>query len=252
MPPSAPVVVVAGSEGTGRLSVAAVMPPVNPPFAGAARGSGSYDDPVPARHVEDHPTAVVPIRSFRDAKSRLAGSLDAAGRAALVRDGAQRVLDALIDGPVLVVSDDDEVLDWSQDRGVPTLAPGTPGLDRAATAARDHLRASGVRRIMVVHADIWVPDRVRSVADLAEIVLVPDLALDGTNVIVIPTEGPFAFAYGPGSFNRHLGAATHLAEVTRASVCVRRDRSLGHDIDTLDDLRHPMTGRIADDRRRFP
>lgn len=246
------MVVVAGSEGTGRLSAATVISPVNPPFAGAAREPHSYDGGVPARPVEDQPTAVVPIRSFHDAKSRLAGTLDAEGRATLVRDGAQRVLDALIDGPVLVVSDDDEVLDWSRGRGVPTLTAGTPGLDRAATAARDHLRASGVRRMMVVHADIWVPDRVRSVTDLAEIVLVPDLALDGTNVIVIPTEGPFEFAYGPGSFTRHLGAATRLAEFTRTSLCVRRDRSLGHDIDTLDDLRHPMTGPVADDRRRFP
>ena len=195
---------------------------------------------------------MVPIRSFRDAKSRLATTLDPAGRAALVRDGAERVVDALADGPVLVVSDDDEVRSWSHGRGIPSLSVGAPGLDRAAAAARDHLRASGVRRVMIVHADIWAPDDVRSVTDLADIVLVPDLALDGTNVLVLPTEGPFAFAYGPGSFQRHLRAATRLAALTRSSLCVRRDRSLGHDIDTLDDLRHPLTGPIVADPRRDP
>jgi 2-phospho-L-lactate guanylyltransferase len=203
---------------------------------------------VPAPTVEDRPTAVVPIRSFRDSKSRLAGTLDESARSALLRASAGRVVSALADGPVLVVSDDDEVRSWAAEFGVGSLAPGVPGLDRAATTAREHLRSSGVRRMMIVHADIWSPDSARSVAALAEIVIVPDLALDGTNVLVLPTVGDFDFAYGPGSFRRHLTGASRLATAVGASLCVRRDRSLGHDIDTPDDLHHPLTGPIDPER----
>lgn len=225
------------------------MHPVNPSHASAAPHGGSYADPVPTSAAADRPTAVVPIRSFHDSKRRLAGALDDGERAELLRASARGVVAALGDGPVLVVSDDHEVHTWAAALGIEVVAPGTAGLSRAAAAAREHLRRSGVRRMMVVHADIWSPGGLRSVADLAGIVIVPDLALDGTNVLVLPTDGEFEFAYGAGSFRRHLMAATRLASSTGASLCVRRDRSLGHDIDTPDDLHHPLTGYVRPETR---
>lgn len=224
------------------------MTPVNPTLAGAAPRPPSYAGTMPAPTTEDRPTAVVPIRSFRESKSRLAGTLDEAARSALLRASATRVVSALAEGPMLVVTDDDEVRSWSAELGVPSLAPGAPGLNLAATTAREHLRSTEVRRMMVVHADIWSPDTARSIDLLAEIVIVPDLALDGTNVLVLPTSGRFEFAYGPGSFRRHLVEASRLAAHARSTLCVRRDRPLGHDIDTPDDLRHPLTGPTDTER----
>lgn len=212
----------------------------------------SYAGAVSSPSAVDRPTAVVPIRSFHDSKRRLAGALDDNERSDLARAGAEGVIAALTGGPVLVVTDDEEVRAWSAVHRLEVLAPGVAGLSQAATAARDHLRRSGVRRIMVVHADIWSPSGLDVVADLADIVIIPDLALDGTNVIVLPTDGEFEFAYGVGSFRRHLIAATRLASSSGMSMAVRRDRLLGHDIDTPADLHHPLTGASRSPRRSAP
>jgi 2-phospho-L-lactate guanylyltransferase len=55
---------------------------------------------------------------------------------------------------------------------------------------------------------------------------------DGTPVIGLPTAAPFAFAYGPGSFARHV------AEARRCGLGVRvlTDPSLAFDVDVPGDL----------------
>ncbi len=68
----------------------------------------------------------------------------------------------------------------------------------------------------------------------------PDRHGDGTNVVALPTDLAFQFAYGPGSFRRHLAAAI----AARHSVRVRRDPLLAADIDTPDDLAHPLVQEV--------
>ena len=70
--------------------------------------------------------------------------------------------------------------------------------------------------------------------------LVPDRHRDGTNVIALPTDMPFQFAYGPGSFQRHLDSAI----ADGLSVRVRRDPLLALDIDTPSDLVHPLVQEV--------
>jgi 2-phospho-L-lactate guanylyltransferase (CobY/MobA/RfbA family) len=50
-----------------------------------------------------------------------------------------------------------------------------------------------------------------------------------------------AFAYGPGSFRRHVGAA----RAAGLAVRVVRDPGLGFDVDTVDDL-HALAERDPD------
>ena len=79
----------------------------------------------------------------------------------------------------------------------------------------------------------------RTFADLVRpgaITLVPDLRGDGTNVAAVPVDLTFAFAYGPRSFDRHQ----HLALAVGIELVVRRDPLLALDIDTPDDLAHPL------------
>ncbi|MCU1427372.1 MAG: phospholactate guanylyltransferase, partial [Actinomycetia bacterium] len=59
---------------------------------------------------------VVPLRSFVDGKARLASRLDAGQRAQLVRDMANRVVDAAGDRPIVIVSNAPEVCTWAAER----------------------------------------------------------------------------------------------------------------------------------------
>jgi 2-phospho-L-lactate/phosphoenolpyruvate guanylyltransferase len=63
-------------------------------------------------------------------------------------------------------------------------------------------------------------------------VLVPDRQRKGTNVVSLPTASGFRFAYGPGSFDRHLAEARRLS----LTVDIVDDPSLAWDVDVPDDL----------------
>ncbi len=179
---------------------------------------------------------VVPIRSFIGAKARLAALLDEDARASALRQMADRVIDAAAPMPVIVVSSAPEVREWARTHGIRVLDdPGS--LDEAAVAGTQALAEGGMVRAVIAHADL---PKARSLAPLATdlerpvVALVPCHRDDGTNVLSIPTDLPFRFAYGPGSFQRHL------AEAARLSVEVRvvRAPDLTVDVDTPDDLQY--------------
>jgi len=177
---------------------------------------------------------VVPIRSFIGAKARLADHLDESARASAFRQMADRVIDAASPMPVVVVTSAPEVRTWAQARGVEVIDdPGS--LDSAASVGAEHLRASGIVRAVIAHADL---PRARSLAPVAAdlegpvVVLVPCHREDGTNVLSVPTDLGFRFAYGPGSFQRHLAEARRLGVDSR----VIRPSDLIIDVDTPDDL----------------
>ncbi|MBM3659209.1 MAG: hypothetical protein FJW95_06865 [Actinobacteria bacterium] len=179
---------------------------------------------------------VVPVRAFRLGNTRLAAGLDAATRASLARDLAGRVADAAADAPLVVVSSADEVAEWADARGARVVDdPGS--LDAAARVGVEALARIGVARAVVAHADLPLAtgfDRVVRDAEQPIAVIVPCHHDDGTPVLSLPTAmvDQFAFTYGPGSFRRHAAAA-HAAGL---GVRVVRDRRLGADIDTVDDL----------------
>jgi 2-phospho-L-lactate/phosphoenolpyruvate guanylyltransferase len=177
---------------------------------------------------------VVPIRSFSGAKSRLAGVLDPAAREALARDLATRLVGAAGAVPLLVVSSAPEVKAWAAELDLEVVHdPGS--LDDAASYGRHLLASRGHGRVVVAHADLplvrslgsVLVDGTRPVA-----VVVPCHRDDGTPVLSLPSGPPFRFAYGPGSFRRHVD------EARRRGLAVRvvRDPGLRHDIDEPEDL----------------
>jgi 2-phospho-L-lactate/phosphoenolpyruvate guanylyltransferase len=178
---------------------------------------------------------VVPIRSFSDAKLRLADHLTEDQRAALLRDCAVRVVDAAAPLPVVVVTSAPEVRTWARALGVDVVDDRDAGLDAAADAGRDELRARGFVRAIVVHADL---PRAGPFAELGGdgdrpiVTLVPCHRDDGTNVCSVPIDLPFRFQYGPGSFRRHAAGARALG----AAVRVVRRADLAFDVDVPDDL----------------
>ena len=174
---------------------------------------------------------VVPIRSFQHGKARLAGALSDTERSALARKLAGRVLDAADGLHVVVVSSDEEVRAFAVERGVAVLDdPGS--LDAAAAAGRDYAASTGARRAIIVHADIAHPTPFGWVADFDGVTIVPDRHGEGTNVLCVPSDAPFEFAYGDGSRARHEAAAARVGLPLR----VVGDEALGWDVDEPDDL----------------
>jgi 2-phospho-L-lactate guanylyltransferase len=202
---------------------------------------------------------VVPVKAFTSAKVRLAGALDPLERADLARRMGQVVLAAANPLPAVVVCDDDEVRAWAQRAGARVVwCPGR-GLNGAVADGVAALRADGVAMAVVAHADLPLATRLDWVAEFPGVTLVPDRRLDGTNVLAVPTEAGFRFAYGAGSFARHRAEA----QARDLPARIVRDDRLAWDVDLPADLAWPTVGPDAGpspvdpearpmDRRRVP
>jgi 2-phospho-L-lactate/phosphoenolpyruvate guanylyltransferase len=183
-----------------------------------------------------HTGVVIPIRSFTDAKARLADHLDADARASAMRSMAERVVLAAAPMPVVVVTSAPEVCEFALLLGAEVLDdPGS--LNAAAAAGVEHVAARGFDRAVVAHADL---PHARSLAAFARDATRPIVALapchrhDGTNVLALPTNlrTPFHFAYGEASFHLHLQESRRLGLGTRVIL----DDDLAQDVDQLEDL----------------
>ena len=193
----------------------------------------------------DTTVAVVPIRSFSGGKNRLSSALNAEQRERVTRWTANRVIDSLAGHDVLVVTGEESVSSWAADRGCATVDPENIGLIAAAEAARHHLRSLGVARMAVIHADLPCPGGLPELIMAKGSIIVPDLRGDGTNVLAIPVDSTLTFSYGRGSFRRHLAgmAADHHVR----SISVLHDPLLGLDIDTVEDLHHPVIAPLIEE-----
>jgi 2-phospho-L-lactate guanylyltransferase len=186
------------------------------------------------------PVAVLlPVKSFAEAKLRLAPALDPGRRAALARAMATVVVAAAAPLPTAVVCDDAEVASWARDLGALVVWEPERGLNRAVEAGVARLAAGGAGRVVVAHADLprAPAGRLADVARFAGVTIVPDHDDNGTNVICVPGNAPFTFSYGPGSFVRHTTEAHRLGLPLR----VVRDPSLSHDVDLPSDLTAYLT-----------
>lgn len=176
---------------------------------------------------------LVPIKSFAQAKVRLAGALDPAQRVALARRMAARVLAAAAPLPASVVCDDTGVAAFAEEHGAAVIWTPAIGLNAAVAAGVDRLhRERQATEVIVAHADLPLARDLSTLTGFAGLTFVPDRHDDGTNVLCVPTGVAFTFSYGPGSFTRHRAAADRLALPYR----VLRDPRLGWDVDVPADL----------------
>jgi 2-phospho-L-lactate guanylyltransferase len=170
--------------------------------------------------------AVIPLRGFDSAKTRLAVEMSAGDRARIAAAVASRVVAACRTAgwQALVVSSAAAGIAWSEALRATVVPDPGSGLDAAAHAG---IAAAAGEPWAVVHGDlplITAPDLegiATAVAD-GRIVLAPSRD-GGTNLIA--AAGPFAFAYGPASFSRHLGRAAVRAPrvVVRVGLAVELD-----------------------------
>lgn len=176
-----------------------------------------------------HPTAVVPIKGFTAAKERL--DLPHEVRAALARATAAHVVETCrVAGlPVAVVTADEAVAEMGRGLGARIVTDPGSGLDAAAAAG-----IVGVDRWLVLHGDLPILDdtALANACDALAAGLAPiGPARDGgTNLI--GGRGAFRFAYGPGSFHRHLAAMARTGQTPAVLV----SEAIATEIDTVRDL----------------
>lgn len=187
--------------------------------------------------------AIVPVKPLNRAKSRLADILSAEQRETLATALLLRTVRLLLPLPevqgVLVISRDSKALAMVRDLGAQTVQEsGAPELNNALLRATQVLKLWGAESALVVPADIPLlsAEDVVSVIDLGRfantVVLVPDHAEQGTNLLLVSPPGIIPYAFGEDSFNRHQDHARQAG----AAVVVHRSERVAIDIDTAHDL----------------
>jgi len=180
---------------------------------------------------------LIPVKAFTAAKRRLSGSLTPHERAALARRMAAHVISCATPLPVAVVCDDPEVAAWAALQGALVLSEPGKGLNGAVAAGVSQLRERGIARVVVAHSDLPLAGSLSALADADGVTIISDRHGQGTNVLVVPTDVEFRFAYGDGSFHRHCAEAERLG----LALNVVHDASLALDVDTPQDLLDALT-----------
>lgn len=158
---------------------------------------------------------------------------------------ATGLVQALADIDVFIACDDPRVRDWAFSLEANVVwGPGL-GLNGAIDDGVETIAARGYDHVLISHADIPRASSLQRVARANTITLVPDRQRDGTNVLAFPLSHPLRAQYGGGSFARHLVAAHVAASQTEGLVVeVRDDPDLSLDVDTPDDLTHPLIEEV--------
>lgn len=187
-------------------------------------------------------TAILPIKRFSAAKSRLAGSAVGDARPALAAAMLEDVLAALVGASeierVIVISGEPAAVAAAREAGADTLDdPSDSGHSHAAMLGVDAALAAGAGRVALLPGDCPLLDPGeldRALADLdaGAAGVVPDRHGSGTNGLLLDPPGAIAPSFGPGSCERHL----ELARASGVDPWVIEIPSLALDLDTPADL----------------
>jgi 2-phospho-L-lactate guanylyltransferase len=187
--------------------------------------------------------AVLPVKRFELAKSRLRDQLAPAQRRRLAEAMVTDVLDALLAAPeldaVAVVTNEAAVAGLARSLGAVVLAdPTESGQSVAAAVGIAHATALGYERALLVPGDCPALDA----GDLHELLAAPveppavtivaDRHGSGTNALLLSPPDAIAPAFGPGSFALHRRGAAEAATAWHVAAVP----GLLLDIDTPEDL----------------
>lgn len=180
--------------------------------------------------------ALVPVKKFSRAKSRLGDVLYAPERAELAQAMLGDVLQSLnaastVDG-IAVVSSDPDALTIAKSFGAAAIFdPAEAGVNKAVQFGLDAFESYD-RRVMIVPADIPFAtsrdfENVVELLNHTPIVLVPALYDGGTNALALRSPGLLQPQFGEDSFRRHRSAA----RARDLGVSVLKSDGIGKDID---------------------
>jgi 2-phospho-L-lactate guanylyltransferase len=180
--------------------------------------------------------AIVPVKPFDEAKSRLESVLDATARGDLARSLMRHSIRTLRASPgvdhVLVVSSQPEVLALAAELGATALEEAGGGLNPALEQARDHAVEAGAGSVMVVAGDLPflaeadVAALLEAASD-ADVVIAGDRDAVGTNALLLRPPASIAFRFGESSLQRHR----ELAAEASLTVSLISRPGLAFDVD---------------------
>ncbi len=200
--------------------------------------------------------AIIPVKPLARAKSRLADVLSPEERQQLSEMLFRRVLTAVKAAPqvagTLVISRDTRALAIARDLEAHTVQEsGAPELNNALMRATQVVGGWRGGAVLILPADLPLitPEDVSEICLLGQdshtVVIATDHDQDGTNAMLVRPPGLFTYAYGIGSFQRHVA----LAREAGANVKVYHSERLALDIDVPADLeeyyRHTGSGQEA-------
>ncbi len=187
---------------------------------------------------------IIPLKPLTLAKSRLAKFLAPEERQRLAEGLFRHVLSVAQHAPqvvgTLVISRDTKALAIARDYGAKTLQEtgGTPDLNLALMTATSVVSSWKGRGVLILPGDLPLVNRDDLAAmvlmgrETQSVVLATDRNEDGTNAMLVKPPGLFEYAYGVGSFQRHMTRA----RLAGAHVHVYQSERLALDIDMPDDL----------------
>jgi 2-phospho-L-lactate/phosphoenolpyruvate guanylyltransferase len=187
--------------------------------------------------------AIVPVKTLRRGKSRLAGVLTEDERKHLIQTLLTNTLRTLATVPdisqTLVVSSDSAALAMARDLGARTVQEdGTPELNMALRRATVVAKVYATDGVLVLPADLPLlrAEDIRTILLHAYpppvVIIVPDRHRDGTNALFTSPAGLIKYSYGPGSFKKHCDSAKEIG--ARLEICELPDVAL--DLDLPEDL----------------
>ena len=187
--------------------------------------------------------AIIPVKPLSRAKSRLESVLSPGERQQLAETMFHRVLTAVKETPqvagTLVISRDPRALAMARDVGAHTVQEsGAPELNTALMRATQVVAGWRGGAVLILPADLPLitPEDLAGMIeigqDLQSVVIATDQNEDGTNAMLIRPPGLIQYAYGPGSFQRHMA----LAKESGAKVKRYQSERLALDIDVPADL----------------
>jgi 2-phospho-L-lactate guanylyltransferase len=187
--------------------------------------------------------AIIPVKPLSRAKSRLESVLSPAERQQLAETMFRRVLAAVKETPqvagTLVISRDTRALAIARDMSAHTVQEsGAPELNNALMRATQVVAGWRGGAVLILPADLPLitPEDLGGMIeigqDLQSVIIATDQNEDGTNAMLIRPPGLIDYAYGPGSFQRHVA----LAQEAGAKVKRYYSDRLALDIDVPADL----------------
>ena len=199
-------------------------------------------------------TAIVPIKRFDRAKSRLSASAAAAHRPALAKAmladvllglGESRLVDRIV-----VVSGEPAAREIAIGAGAEHLDdPDDAGHSEAAAIGVADAISHGAECVALLPGDCPLVDSVELDRELGAqapgVAVIPDRHGTGTNGLILSPPDIISPAFGPGSRDRHL----ELARAAGARCRTATIPSMALDLDTGDDLRMLIAALQADPGR---
>ena len=188
--------------------------------------------------------AIVPVKPFKRAKSRLSDTLSPEQRENLAIGLLERTVRLLVPltciQGVLVISRDPKALSMAREWGAQTVQEsGAPELNRALLRATQALKVWGAEAALVVPADIPLlnADDIEAMVMMGHyhnsVVLAPDRHQHGTNLLLVRPPGLIPYSFGDDSYAEHQ----RLAHEVQATVMTYNSERARLDIDLPDDLR---------------